>query len=151
MFLHLIFFFSGIAGLGYELVWVRMLAVGFGHEVAGLLSVLGAFFGGLALGAALLDSRISRSSCPGRWYAGLEILIGLWGLATIALIPRANVVAAWLIGTEPGALRQWLLAFALPLVLLLPATAAMGATLPAMDRFASRLRANGRSVGGLYG
>ena len=53
--LYLILFFSGFAGLGYELVWTRMLAVGLGHEIPAVLAVVAAFFCGLALGAWVLD------------------------------------------------------------------------------------------------
>lgn len=147
--LHLLLFLSGFAGLGYEVVWARMLAVGLGHEIVALLAVVAAFFSGLALGAWALDGRISRSRYPGRWYAALEALIGLWSLALIVLIPAANELAAHLIGVEPTALRHWGVAFLLPFLLFLPATAAMGATLPAMERLVSRLR-GGKVVGGLY-
>ncbi len=148
---YLIFFLSGVAGLGYEIVWTRMFAVGLGHEMPGVLAVLAAFFAGFALGAWGLDGRVSRSRAPGRWYAALELVIGLWGFVSIALIPWANDQVAVLTGTAPGPLRHWLVAFLIPFLALLPATAAMGATLPAMDRFLSRLRAQGRSLGGLYG
>ena len=126
-----------------------MLAVGLGHEFVSVLAVVASFFSGLALGAWTLDGRISRSRYPGRWYAGLEAVIGLWALALILLIPAANGLAAHVIGVEPSAVRHWGVAFLLPFLLLLPATAAMGATLPAMERLVSRLR-GGKVVGGLY-
>ena len=148
---YLIFFLSGVAGLGYEIVWTRMFSVGLGHEMPGVLAVLAAFFAGFALGAWVLDGKVSRSRSPGRWYAVLELIIGLWGFASMALIPWANDQVAFLTGTTPGALRHWMVAFLVPFLTLLPATAAMGATLPAMDRFLSRLRSQGRSLGGLYG
>jgi len=147
---HAIFFFSGIAGLGYELVWTRMFATGLGHEFPAMLAVVAAFFGGIAIGAWGLDGVVSRSRAPGLWYAGLELVIGGWALASIALIPLANELAATWIGIEPSPVRHWLVAFAVPFVGLLPATAAMGATLPAMDRFAARLRGSGGVLGGLY-
>ena len=84
--LHVLFFLSGAAGLGYQIVWTGQFAVGLGHEMPSLLAVVTAFFGGLAIGAWGLDGRISRSAVPGRWYAGLEIVIGLWALVTVALI-----------------------------------------------------------------
>lgn len=127
-----------------------MLAVGLGHEIVAVLAVVAAFFAGVALGAWTLDRRISRSRSPGRWYAALEVIIGLWSLALIAVIPGANDVASRLIGVEPSALRHWGVAFLLPFVLLLPATVAMGATLPAMERLVFRLREGGHAVGGLY-
>jgi len=30
---HIVLFGSGLAGLGYELIWTRMLTVGLGHEI----------------------------------------------------------------------------------------------------------------------
>ena len=148
--LYGVFFLSGAAGLGYQIVWTRMWATGLGHEVSSMLAVVAAFFGGMAVGAALLDGPISRSARPGRWYVGLEVLIGVWALATIAIIPWGSDQVARLTGVLPSSLRHWLVAFGLPFAGLLPATAAMGATLPAMDRIVSRLRGGGRNVGGLY-
>ena len=148
--LYLLFFFSGSAGLGYQMVWSKMFATGLGHEMPAVLAVLCAFMGGMALGAWRLDSLIARSRSPRCWYACLEILIGAWGFFSAALIPVANQAAMPLIGLEPSPLRHWLIAFVLPSLALLPATAAMGATLPAMERFVSPLLAHGRCVGAIY-
>ncbi len=141
---------SGFAGLGYEIVWARMLSVGLGHEILAVLAVIAAFFSGLALGAWALDGVVSRSRVPGRWYAAFELTIGLWSLALIAIIPWANRAVALLIGTDPSPVWHWAVAFSVPFFLLLPATAAMGGTLPAMERLFSRLARDGRLVGGLY-
>lgn len=149
-FLYAVLFFSGFAGLGYEMVWTRMLAIGLGHEIVSVLAVIAAFFCGMSLGAWCLDGVVSQSIRPGRWYAFLELGIGLWSLALLFLIPSANRMAAFLIGMDPGFLRHWTIAFLLPFFLLLPASFSMGATLPAMERLFSRLRRDGCSVGGLY-
>src|SRR6266508_3671188 len=148
--LYLLFFFSGSAGLGYQIVWSKMFATGLGHEMPAVLAVLCAFMGGMALGAWRLDGFIARSQAPGCWYGFLEILIGAWGFLSAALIPLANQAALPLIGLDPSPLRHWLIAFMLPSFALLPATAAMGATLPAMERFVSPLLAHGRCVVALY-
>jgi len=139
----LIFFLSGIAGLGYQIVWTRLFAVGLGHEVPSILAVVAAFFAGLALGALLLDRPISRSARPAIWYAAIELVIGLWSIATAFALPWLNTRLPHWIGAEPGPVRHWIIAFSVPLAALLPATAAMGATLPAMDRLFERLRARG--------
>ena len=54
---YAIFLSSGIAGLGYQIVWTKMFAVGLGHELPSVLAVVAAFFGGLSLGAWLLALR----------------------------------------------------------------------------------------------
>ena len=50
-FFYALFFISGVAGLGYEILWARMLSAGLGHEIVSVLAVVSAFFSGLALGA----------------------------------------------------------------------------------------------------
>lgn len=112
--------------------------------------MVSAVFGGLALGAWLGDRPAARSSTPGRLYALLEVVIGLWAVATTFLVPRANDLAAAWIGFEPSPVAHWSVAFSLPFLTLLPATAAMGATLPAIERLTARLEADGRRVAGLY-
>ena len=148
--LHAIFFASGAAGLGCQMVWTRQLGTGLGHELPALLAVVAAFFGGMTLGAAILDAPIARASRPVRWYAGLEILLGLWTLATAWLIPPVNALCLDIIGIEPGPFRHALVTGALPFLALLPATFAMGATLPAVERIVAPLTGDGRCVGGLY-
>jgi spermidine synthase len=146
----LLFFCSGAAGLGYQMVWVRMFAAGLGHETPAMLAVAGAFLAGMAVGAWFLDRRISRSAYPARWYGGLELAIGSWGALTVLFIPIVNLLALKLTGPSPSPLQQWLIVFALPFVTLLPATAAMGATLPAMERFLAPFTEDGRCIGALY-
>ena len=53
--------------------------------------------------------------------------------------PWANRLVAAFLGPEPSAGFQWLVSFILPFLLLLPATFAMGATLPVMHRFLNTL------------
>ncbi|TSA07028.1 MAG: spermidine synthase [Deltaproteobacteria bacterium] len=148
--LYVLIFLSGLAGLGYEMVWSRMLTTGLGHEITAVLAVVAAFFCGMALGAWSLDKRVSSSRTPGRWYAGLELVVGVWAVALVFLIPWSSGFAAKLTGPEPSPLIHWTVAFVLPFFLLLPATYAMGGTLPAMERLFSHLRQDGRCVGGLY-
>ena len=150
VFLYATLFLSGFAGLGYEMVWTRMLAVGLGHEIVAVLAVIAAFFTGMALGAWALDGVVSRSRRPGGWYSILEFGIGIWALTLLYLIPPANRLASFLTDIDSSMLRHWSVAFFLPFFILLPATFAMGATLPAMERLFSRLRRDKWSVGGLY-
>ena len=148
--IHVLLFFSGIAGLGYQVVWTRMLSIGLGHEIFAVLAVVSAFFVGLAIGALLLDRPIARSKRPGLWYAGLELVIGFWTIALIWLLPAANAALSDWIGPDPNDIERWAKAFVGPMLLLLPATAAMGATVPAAERLFARRRRDGRGVGGLY-
>ena len=125
---------SGLAGLGYQMVWTQLLAVALGHEIVAVLAVVSAFFCGLAAGAFVLGQRIRQASQPQRWYLLLEVVIGAWALILIALIPWFNQWLPSLIGPSPSASFHWAAAFGATLLLLFPATFAMGATLPAMER-----------------
>ena len=136
-------FTSGACGLVWQMLWTAGFGVALGHEVIAVLAVLGAFFGGLAAGSFLLSGPIERSTRPSLWYALLEVLIAGWGLGVTLLLPSiAAPVARWM-GPEPSAAVHGALAFGLPLALLLPATFAMGGTLPALER---QLRTARRSL-----
>ena len=79
-FAALLMFASGAAGLVWQMVWTAQFGLALGHEIIAVLSVMAAFFGGIAAGSLLLAQRLECSAHPGRWYAGLEALIAAWGL-----------------------------------------------------------------------
>jgi spermidine synthase len=148
--LHILFFFSGAAALGYQLVWSKMFSTGLGHEMPAVLAIICAFMAGMALGAAVFDRFIPRSSRAGLWLCGLELTIGAWAILASFAIPRVNELVLQLIGLDPVALKHWTVAFAIPALTLLPATMAMGATLPAMEKFLSVSAPQNESVGSVY-
>jgi len=141
---------SGFAALGYQIVWTQQCALWLGHEAAAVLAVVAAFFGGLAVGALTLGRRIERSRRPARWYAACEAAIGLWGLVLAWLMAPVSGWLLDLIGPQPAPAWQWAVAFCGTFLLLLPATAAMGATLPAMERVMAQMRRHGASIAELY-
>ncbi len=141
---------SGCAALGYQIVWTQQAALWLGHEGAAALAVVAAFFGGLALGAGALGAAIERSARPGLWYAGCEALIGLWGLVLAAALQPASGAINALLGPSPTPLWQSAVTFGGTFLLLLPATVAMGATLPAMERLLAGWRHSGSPIAALY-
>ncbi len=54
-----LFYVSGIAGLIYQVLWLRRLSLIFGVTVYAASTVLAAFMAGLAIGSAL-SSRVLR-------------------------------------------------------------------------------------------
>ncbi|HUQ11721.1 MAG TPA: fused MFS/spermidine synthase [Steroidobacteraceae bacterium] len=141
---------SGFAGLGYQIVWTQQSALWLGHEAAAMLAIVAAFFGGLGLGALWSGRWIDLSARPQRWYAACEAAIGLWGLALIWLMtPVSRLLLEWL-GPQPSPWWHWTVAFGGTFVLLLPATAAMGATLPAMERIVADVRGHRLPAALLY-
>jgi spermidine synthase len=141
---------SGFAGLAYQIVWTQQCALWLGHESAAVLAVVSAFFGGLSCGALSLGSRIERSRHPARWYASCEIVIAVWSLALAALLKPVSDVLLVLIGPQPSPLWHWSVAFCGTFLVLLPATMAMGATLPAMERVLSWKGRHPGAIGFLY-
>ena len=147
-----LFFFSGACGLIYQVVWVRMLTFAFGTTATAVGVVLAAFMSGLALGSWLLGKAADRNSNPLRFYAGLEIGIGLAALAAHYLLARIAPVYVALYeisGHSEAALAatRFVLAFGL---VMMP-TFLMGATLPVLARFVvRRLPAAGADLSILY-
>ncbi len=142
---------SGFAGLAYEVVWTRMLALALGTEMMAVLGVVTGFFGGLALGAFALDRIIRRAPSARYAYALLETTIAAWAVASIWLIPAAARALPALLGTAPAPALLWAAGFALPALALLPATAAMGGTLIALERLSASTQGQARVAAGVYG
>lgn len=149
-FLLMLFFLSGASGLGYEILWTRMLSTGLGHEIVSVMAVICAFFCGIALGSWTLDKSVSKSSSPEKWYVFFEIIIGSWGLILSFFLPVMNRWVVDLVGVSPTPFWHWLVSFAYPFFILLPATYSMGGTLPAMDRLFGNQTGGTRQVSTLY-
>ncbi len=141
---------SGLAGLGYEVLWTRMLSPALGTEMAAALGVVAGFFGGLALGAFGLDGPIRRARRPALAYAALELVIAAWAVVSLWLLPALGQALPRWLGEAPGPALLWLSGFAAPALVLLPATAAMGGTLIALERLVAGLRHDGRVAAWVY-
>lgn len=148
--LHMLFALSGAAGLGLQLTWARRLSLGLGHEIPATYGVVSTFLLGLAAGAGLADRPFFRRIAPPIVCGLVEAAAGLWAVATLWTIPALSELSWSLAGPSPSPALHWTISFLLPAAALLPATLAMGATLPAMERWVSELFPDGRRVGPLY-
>src|SRR4029453_699065 len=83
--LYVIFFLSGVTGLVYEVIWVRLTGLVFGNTSHAISTVLGAFMAGLALGSWKLGQKADRTQNPLRVYGFFELGIGV----SAALVPLA--------------------------------------------------------------
>ncbi|MBN9690069.1 MAG: fused MFS/spermidine synthase [Verrucomicrobia bacterium] len=146
------FFVSGVAGLVYQVVWTRYLALFLGHTSYAVIAVLAAFMGGLALGNAWLGSVVDRLPRPLLFYAGLELGIGVFAVLFpfyYDLVHSAflGLVRMW---SPTGLFRLAIQFFFASITILLP-TVLMGATLPALTRYVTRSLAELRGkVAALY-
>jgi predicted membrane-bound spermidine synthase/Tfp pilus assembly protein PilF len=146
------FFFSGAAGLIYQVVWTRMLTQIFGNTTYAIATVLSAFMAGLAIGSYLFGRIADRGKNDFLLYGILEAGVGVYGFAVPWLFILAQKVYGPIFGLNQSHPFLFnLVLFALSFVLLVLPTLLMGATLPVLSRFFVRSFAQfGRRVGDLY-
>lgn len=133
------FFFSGVAGLLYQVVWTRYLALFLGHTSYAVVAVLAAFMGGLALGNAWLGAVADRVRRPLLFYAGLELGIGVFAIGFPFYYDRIHDLFLTLVRSlHPTGLLRLGLQFGFAGITILLPTVLMGATLPALTKFVTR-------------
>ena len=138
-------FISGLTSLGYQVLWIRLLASGTGNNTYVFTVILAVFLVGLALGALAFNTVRSRIGDPVRLLAATQILVAalvLIGLIAVAvrpdvLGPRASLVSL-----------QTLLVSAVLVVL--PVTVVLGLSFPTASALLSDdARRAGRASGSL--
>ena len=144
---------SGFAGLVYEVAWTRLLTLYLGHSTAAVSTVVAAFMGGLAAGAAIGGRVAERFTRRGALYgyAALEAIVVLAALVLPFVLGLFGPPLAWAYRDgAPG----WFFPFArvvVCFVVLLVPTLALGATFPFGVRwFVSGAAAPGSAAGALY-
>ncbi len=152
----LCFLLSGFAALIYQTTWAREFALVFGASELAVATVLAAYMGGLAGGAAAGGWLARRIRRPVLAYALLEAGIAASALAVPRAIRGATGLYVALFGGEAelataGGTRTALFFLAASLAILLVPTGLMGATLPLLARHAVRPGSPlGRRIGLLY-
>ena len=137
--LLLCFFFSGAAGLIYQVAWSKSLGLIFGHTAYAVATVLAVFMGGLAAGSAWLGEWGERSERPIALYGWIEIGVAVSGAVSLVGLAgvRALYVAAYPLVAGHSATLLALRFVGAAIVLFLP-TFLMGGTLPVLVRGLAR-------------
>lgn len=151
--IYLLFFFSGVAGLIYEIIWGRLLVLIFGSTTNSIVAVISAFLGGLAIGSLIAGQIADRLSAKKliKTYAFLEIGIGLSAASTLVLLEVVKSTYALFSDGSSITLPLLFIKFALTIFVLSIPTILMGATLPILVRFAQlQNQSLGKSVSLLY-
>ncbi len=151
LFVVLAFFISGASSLMLEVVWSKALGHVLGNTLEAITTVVAAYMGGLALGASMAGRMPALARRPVLSYGLLEVGIGLFGLASLALIgalegPLGAAYSAFGATSPAYATLRFLATFAL---LLVPTTL-MGATLPVLVAWGTEKADLGRVLGTLY-
>jgi spermidine synthase len=145
--LLILFLGSGCAALIYQIVWFQVLQLVIGSSAVSLAVLLGTFMGGMCAGSLLLARIVSQARHPLSVYAWLEALIGVCGAALIVLMP----LVSGLYTAVGGGQASILLRAVVCVLLLLPPTALMGATLPAISRYVQNTPRGMSWLGFFYG
>jgi spermidine synthase len=148
-----LFFLSGVSGLIYQALWLRLLALVFGVTIYAASTVLASFMAGLALGSFAAGRLADRVRNPLLWFGIVEGLVGLSALATPPALGAIERLYVALYPSLPPSIAALTLArFLCSFAVLLVPTTLMGATLPLVVK-SSLLRNEGLGarVGLLYG
>ncbi|MGH9256386.1 MAG: fused MFS/spermidine synthase [Vicinamibacterales bacterium] len=163
--IYLLFFLSGISGLVYQVVWVRVFGNVFGNTIYSASIVVAVFMLGLGVGSYLVGVWADRryASHPDsllRTYGHVEMAIAAMGLTIAALLPHLGAVSALVSSyvREPSgwyalSTTSYLARAGIAIVLLTPITLLMGGTLTLLIRHLVRsdLEIGGWRIALLYG
>jgi spermidine synthase len=143
---------SGFAGLIYEVIFAKQLALAFGSTARASVVVLATYMGGIAIGSWLGGRLGERTRRPLRVYASCELFIAVWCALTPTLFDWIqDLYVSMASGTDPGAPGLIVLQAGLGALVLLPPTVAMGLTFPVLMKQFVAEEGMGRSVALLYG
>jgi spermidine synthase len=147
-------FVTGAASFIYEIAWIRMLSLVLGSSFQAFELMLSAFIGGLALGGLWIRKRIDRLANPTRFSGHLQLLMGLFALATVLVYHLSFDWMQWLLGVLGRSDRSYALfnvgSHAIAFVIMLPATFMAGMTLPLFTHVLLRRGHGERSIGLVY-
>lgn len=135
-----VFVASGFAGLLYEVVYAKSLAVTFGSTSLASYTVLTTYMSGMALGAWLGGYIADKVKKPLLYYAGIEAFIGLYAVITPFLFKVIqNIYVMSVTGLSADDPYVTFLRVALGVIVLGIPTILMGATLPIMFKYLKQL------------
>jgi spermidine synthase len=134
--IYFVFFLSGAAALVYEISWTRQIGLLFGHTVHAASIVLASYFAGMAIGYLLGANWSSRIS-PLKGYAVAEVVVAAWAFVIPAILQlsESSMIAPWF--SHSSFALQTATRAVFSFLLLLPATIALGVTLPMMASYFS--------------
>ena len=148
--LYLLFFLSGISGLIYQVVWVRVFGNVFGNTVYSASAIVAVFMLGLGAGSYLAGRWADRQyatapATPLLAYGYFELAIAAMGGAIALALPHLDRLSTLATSYQVGANGWYVLTpgsyaarVAIALTLLTPITLLMGGTLTLLIRYLVR-------------
>jgi spermidine synthase len=149
-------FGAGCSSLALEVIWTRLLVFIIDSTVYAFCTMLTTFLFGIALGGIVISVVYDRIKNELRWLAALNILTGLSGFATIAIVANTAAVRSFFHrtfilalggGFWSGNVLKFLLAFSIMLV----PTVFLGMAFPLICKIYTRnIKELGGSIGTVY-
>ncbi len=131
---------SGFAGLLYEVVYAKSLAITFGSTSLASYTVLVTYMGGMALGAWIGGILADRVAKPLMYYVGIEAIIGIYAVLTPLLFKGVQALYLnFAVGLAPDAEILTVFRVALGALVLGIPTILMGATVPFMFKYLKQI------------
>ncbi|CAN5432130.1 fused MFS/spermidine synthase [soil metagenome] len=148
----LCFLLSGCAGLIYEVVWSRYLALFVGGTGTAHVIILTTFMGGMALGSWFFGRMVDRLQNPLKLYIIVEAVPGVLGLLYPTFFePIRGLFIATSKGLGLSGVGIHIGSIIAAALTILPPTIMLGATLPVMSRYLIRTDAAiGKRIADLY-
>ncbi|MFC1851086.1 fused MFS/spermidine synthase [candidate division CSSED10-310 bacterium] len=133
---HFVIFFSGIAALIYELLWVRMLHLLFGVSSFAVATVVAVFMFGLGLGSIIFGKVAEKSKNVLITYAYLELGIAILSTVSYILLNTHQIDKIYhLIYNYSNFYTISLVRLLISSLILLPPTLAIGGTIPLITKY----------------
>jgi len=142
-------FFSGMAGLIYEIVWFRVLDFSFGTTQTAVATVLAAYMVGMGFGSIVAGKYVDRIRRPMLVYAILEAVIGIYAIFITPIFYRAGYIYT-VLGTDPSPAASVFFRIVPSFLFFLVPTSAMGASLPVLSKILVKKNRAGAGAGKMY-
>ena len=150
--IYLLVFLSGLAGLIYEILWMKQLGLLFGSTAHAAAATLAAFFGGLAAGSWFWGRRSAGAGNSLRTYAWLQGGIAITALLYFVILRCYYYIYPSVYQSVDSEWLLLLIKFALALLLIFPPAFCMGGTIPVIGQYLIRKQsAFGSTSALLYG
>ncbi len=130
----IIFIFSGLISLSYEIIWTRLLTPSLGSYVYAYASILVLVLLGLTLGSYFFSIINKRLDKPILSLGMAQAMIGFGAVLSIFSLSRFLILPSWLLAC----------------LTILPATIAMGMTFPIVSKLAPNTKSASQFVAFAY-
>lgn len=146
------FCLSNASAIMYQVVWGRELGYIFGTSMYAISTVLTSFMAGLALGSYYFGRVADRHKDPVKLFSYLQIFIGAYGIAMIAILKILPYFYLFLFDIFSWNRQVFMLSlFVLSFISLIIPTTLMGGTFPVIGKiYSNEIKKIGKDIGNVY-